>query len=350
LSLPPPLIAGQPWTVLAPMQDVTDLAFMRLLARRGAPDWYVTEYFRVHVHSTLEPHILASITGNDTGRPVFAQLIGEDIPHMLRTVRALLAHPIAGIDLNMGCPAPKVYRKNVGGGLLRDPPAVDRLLGALRAAIPGLFTVKMRLGFADLDNLDAILASVRRHAVDLLTVHGRTVRDMYRGAVRYDAIRHARASVPCPVIANGNVSSAARARAILAETGCAGVMIGRGAIRNPWIFQQCRAAFAGGAPFQPTLGDVRGYIDELWDAMDRPGLPDRNRLNRMKKFLCFVGQGVDAEGAFLHVIRRATEAAAFFAICDAHLCAQGRAALPFADEPYPGVVARPNHEAGTACG
>ncbi len=103
------------------MQDVTDLAFMRVVAAYGPPDYFFTEFFRVHAQSRPERHILRSIDENDTGRPVFAQLIGEDIPHMLRTVEALARHPIAGIDLNLGCPAPKVYKKNVGGGLLRDP-------------------------------------------------------------------------------------------------------------------------------------------------------------------------------------------------------------------------------------
>ena len=113
--LPEPLALGQPLTALAPMQDVTDLAFMRVIAAYGAPDYFFTEFFRVHAQSRPERHILRSIDENDTGRPVFAQLIGEDIPHMLRTVEALAKHPIAGIDLNLGCPAPKVYKKNVGG-------------------------------------------------------------------------------------------------------------------------------------------------------------------------------------------------------------------------------------------
>src|SRR5690606_20004529 len=99
-SLPSPLVPGQPLTALAPMQDVTDLAFMSVIAHYGAPDYFFTEFFRVHSQSRPEKHILRSIDENATGRPVFAQLIGEDIPHMLRTARELLDHPVAGIDLN----------------------------------------------------------------------------------------------------------------------------------------------------------------------------------------------------------------------------------------------------------
>src|SRR4051812_35597058 len=120
-TLPLPLASGLPLTALAPMQDVTDLAFMRVVAHYGAPDYFFTEFFRVHAQSRLEKHILRSIDENATGRPVFAQLIGEDLQHLARSAAELLKHPVAGIDLNLGCPAPKVYKKNVGGGLLRDP-------------------------------------------------------------------------------------------------------------------------------------------------------------------------------------------------------------------------------------
>jgi tRNA-dihydrouridine synthase B len=136
--LPAPILPGQPLTALAPMQDVTDLAFMRVIAHYGAPDYFVTEFFRVHSQSRPEKHIIRSIDENQTGRPVFAQLIGENIHDLTRTVEELLRHPVAGIDLNLGCPAPKVYKKNVGGGLLREPAKIAEILTALRAVVPGL--------------------------------------------------------------------------------------------------------------------------------------------------------------------------------------------------------------------
>ncbi len=341
--LPPPISAGQPWTALAPMQDVTDHAFMHVIAGYGAPDFFFTEFFRVHPQSRPEPHILRAITENRTGRPVFAQLIGESVPHLLGTVRALLATPVAGIDLNLGCPAPKIYRKNVGGGLLRDPARIDEILGALRGAVPGLLTVKIRLGFADCANFERILELVDRHGVDLLTVHGRTVQEMYRGEVHYDRIAQAVRAVRCPVLANGNITSAGRAAEVLAATGAAGVMLGRHAIRNPWIFRQCRERFAG-VPVTPVrFADVRAYVERLYGALATPGVPERLQVARLKKFLNFVGQGVDPAGAFLHEMRRAETAAALFAACDRHLLADpGR---PYPAEPYSGLLAQPNREA-----
>jgi len=341
-QLPAPIVQGQPFTALAPMQDVTDLAFMRVVAEIGAPDYFFTEFFRVHAQSRLEKHILRSIDENRTGRPVFAQLIGEDLHHLERSARELLRHPVGGIDLNLGCPAPKVYKKNVGGGLLRDPEHVDAILGVLRAATPGLLTVKMRIGFENTANFDRILDSIEAHKVDLLTVHGRTVKEMYRSEVHYDRIAHAVSRANCPVFANGNVTSAETAVRVIAETRAFGVMIGRHAIRNPWIFRQCREAFAGKPVTPIALGEVRSYIETLYRATSDPEIPERAHVNKMKKYLNFVGQSVDAEGAFLHDMRRTQSEAELFAVCDRHLLAD--ASRLFSPEPYPGVIARPNCE------
>ncbi|MBL9190335.1 MAG: tRNA-dihydrouridine synthase family protein [Opitutaceae bacterium] len=343
-SLPAGQQPGGPLTALAPMQDVTDLAFMGVIAHYGAPDYFFTEFFRVHAQSKPEKHILRSIDENTTGRPVFAQLIGEDLGHLARTAEELLRHNVAGIDLNLGCPAPKVYKKNVGGGLLREPAKVGEILACLRAIVPGLFTVKMRIGFDDTANFDRLLDLVNEHRVDLLSVHGRTVKEMYRSEVHYDWIAHAVARARCPVLANGNVLSAPRAAAVLAETRAAGVMIGRHAIRNPWIFRQCREQFAGQPVTRLTLADARDYIERLYRATQPPGLAERYHVNKMKKYLNFVGQSVDPTGAFLHAMRRAETEAGLFAICDRHLMADGAAEREFAPEPYPGVIARPNCE------
>jgi tRNA-dihydrouridine synthase B len=343
-GLPPGQLPGAPLTALAPMQDVTDLAFMGVIAHYGAPDYFFTEFFRVHAHSRPEKHILRSIDENATGRPVFAQVIGEDLDHLTRTVEELLQHPVAGIDLNLGCPAPKVYKKNVGGGLLRELGKVDKILERLRAVVPGLFTVKTRIGFDDTAGFGRLLELVNLHRVDLLSVHGRTVKEMYRSEVHYDFIAKAAATAHCPVLANGNVTSAARSVDILAGTRAAGVMIGRHAIRNPWIFRQCREAAAGRPTTPVTLGDVREYVDRLYRATSAPTLAERFHVNKMKKYLNFVGQSVDPTGAFLHEMRRVESESELFAVCDRHLVENGAAARAFSPEPYPGVIARPNCE------
>jgi tRNA-dihydrouridine synthase B len=348
------LCSPAPMLALAPMQDVTDLPFWTLMHQYGGPDVYFTEYFRVHATSNLEPWIVEAVVNNPTGRPAVAQMIGNDIPSLVRTAKELQQLPIAAVDLNLGCPAPVVYRKCAGGGLLREPRRIDAILGALREAVSVKFTVKTRIGFDDPAVFDELLPIFAKHSPDLLTVHGRTVAESYRSEVHYDFIARAVEAMPCPVLANGNVRSAESALEILRQTGAHGLMIGRGAIRNPWIFHQIRqlqaarsrdgssrreealtgcvvrgawcvkpeppglAGLRVGAlepVFLPTGHDVLGYVRRLYDMTSPAKARETARVQKMKKYMNYIGAAVDEEGRFLHDIRRATTEVEFFAIC-----------------------------------
>ena len=301
------------------MQDITDLPFWRLMSKYGGADLYFTEFFRVTPHYVPEKNILRSILENPTGRPAVAQIIGNDLEAMARTAKALEKHPVAAIDLNLGCPAPVVYRKCAGGGLLRDLPRVDALLGVLRGAVEGAFTVKTRIGFESAGEFDALLEVFSKHRLDLLTVHGRTVAEKYGPHVHLDRIAQAVRSLAFPVQANGNVISAASAVETLQQTGAAGLMIGRGAIRNPWIFSQIRDRLAGREVSLPTGRQVLDYISELYEAVCSPGVPEKAQVQKMKKYMNFLGEGLETSEAFLHDIRRCLTRDEFFAICSRHL-------------------------------
>lgn len=324
------------------MQDVTDLPFWRILHHYGDPDVYFTEYFRVHVASRPEKPILRAIDNNPSDKPVIAQMIGQDIPALVRTAQALAEHPIAAVDLNLGCPAPVVCKKDSGGGLLRNPDKIDAILGALREELSQAgcgFTVKTRIGFESEEEFDRIVEVFQRHDIDMLTVHGRTVREMYRTAVHYDRIAQAVNAMPCPVIANGNVLSTRLALATIRRTGAAGLMIGRGCIRNPWIFRQLKEAYAkanaAGVPgspeweaafvpdFHPTLRDVLGYIERLWEETwlpPHPKRPPERHVAKMKKYLNFIAQGMGGpEQPLLKQIRRAPNKDEFWRIAREHL-------------------------------
>jgi nifR3 family TIM-barrel protein len=336
VSLPKSLYPDLPLTALAPMQDVTNLWFMKVIAHYGSPDYFFTEYFRVNDTSRLNRSILAAITENDTGRPVFAQMIGESIPDLVRTAKELCNYNIAGVDLNMGCPAPRIYRKNVGGGLLLSPEKVDRILGELRSAVNDRpLTVKMRVGFENTDNFYEILDIINRHSIDLLSLHGRTVKDMYHGAVKYDLIASAVRRVDCPVLANGNIYSATTALEVLSQTGAAGVMVGRWAIGNPWIFNQIRQALRS-EPIAPVpLVEVRNYIDRLWQTPTAAKFPVRSRVGYLKMFLNYIALSVDAEGHFLRLMRQTQTEVELFNLCDRFLLAEVTKTLALA--PYSGL-------------
>ena len=344
-SLPALLGRDQPVLALAPMQDITDRPFLSLMACYGGADLYFTEYFRVYPNSKLNRHILRSVTENPTGRPVVAQLIGNDIPELVRTARELQRFPVAGIDLNLGCPAPVVYRKCAGGGLLRDPNRVDAIVGALRDAVEIPFTVKTRVGFDAPEVFAEILRILARHAIDLVTVHGRTVKEMYRSEVRYDLIARAVSELPCPVLANGNVHSAHKALEVLERTRARGLMIGRGAIRNPWIFEQIRQVQRGGSPSLPSGRDVLNYVRALYEALRPEVTHERAQVTRLKKHMNYLGLGVDPAGAFLHEIRRVTSEADFFRVCANHLDhSQPMPLEPFGLDLNPGDVMAGAHD------
>jgi len=314
LKSPAPILA------LAPMQEVTDSAFWGLVHQRGGADVYWTEYFRVHAVSHLEKWIVESVRANPTGRPVVAQMIGNDIPSLVRTAKQLEQLPIAAIELNLGCPAPVVYKKCAGGGLLRDPQRVDATLGALREAVSIKFTVKTRIGFDSEAVFDELLPIFAKHSLDLLTVHARTVAQRYCLPVRYDLIRRAAEAMPCPVIANGHVYSAEQALDVLAQTKARGLMIGRGAIRNPWLFEQIRQRLRGETVVYPAGRDVLAYIEALWEANCTPNVSELLQAQRMKLFTNYIGEGLGEDSErFLYAIRRAVTRAAFFGICHEHL-------------------------------
>jgi len=202
--------------------------------------------------------------------------------------------------------------------------------------------VKTRLGFDDPRTFDELLPIFAKHSLDLLTVHGRTVAEMYRSEVHYDLIRQAAQELRCPVLANGNIDSPERGAQVLAFTGAKGLMIGRGCIRNPWLFGQIRAQLQGEPISLPTGRDVLAYVHALWVATEPPESRERLQVEQMKRYLNFIGQGIGPDPAtaadFLHRIRRTTTRAGFFEICAAFLDHGEQMRL----RPFPGVVAARN--------
>ncbi len=290
--------------VLAPMQDVTDPAFMRTLARVGSlPDLFVTPYFRsTPTTCALAEQNLRCIEGNETGVPIEAQLAGNDAAALVRDARHLLTLPVCGINLNAGCPSPLVNRHGAGAGLLREPDNFRAVLQALRHAVPGgKFSVKCRLGWAEDTEFEALLALLAEAQPDMLTVHARTRKDLYGGTPRFEHVSRAVRTMSCPVLANGDLQTPEQVLRCLEDTGAAGVMIGRGAVRNPFIFRQLR----GGAA--PTRAEMREYYRILVEETGRIlfGIrTEKGHCNRMKKYLAFCYPDFTAEQEY--ALRRCT--------------------------------------------
>ena len=272
---------------LAPMQDVTDLAFMRTLKRIGSlPDMLVTPYFRSTATTcAMGDENLRCIRENETGLPIHAQLAGSDAAALVRDAAELLKLPVAGINLNAGCPSPLVNRHGAGAALLRDRENFREVLLRLRDAVPeGRFSVKCRIGWNDAAELESLLPLLAEARPDMVMLHLRTRAELYSGKPHWELGAAAVQALPCPVLLNGDIRSVAFAQRFAGETACAGLMLGRGAVRNPYLFRMLR----GGAA--PTHEEMCAYYAALVEETGRilhEGTTQAGHCNRMKKYLAF---------------------------------------------------------------
>lgn len=244
--------------VFAPMAGLTDAACRRMMADHGAA-WTVSEMASAKALNFGDRKSFALLKDPDPHGIYAIQLFGAE-PETL--AKAILLVREKGIrfdilDINMGCPAPKITSSGAGSHLLLDPPLCGAMVAAARKALGDdtPLTVKMRIGW-DADHLTGVEVAKQCEAngADLLAVHGRTREQMYIPPIDADAIAAVKQSVTIPVLANGDVTTAEGALDLLAKTGCDGVMIGRGALGDPWLFDRVRAALLGEEPpAEPTL-------------------------------------------------------------------------------------------------
>ncbi len=293
---PPPFDLQSPFS-LAPMCDFVRLG--RYIAQVGAPELFHIEYVRVHEHTAWDKDWLSFIEEYGTKCRIIAQLIGREPEYFKKGAEFLQKLPVSGVDLNLGCPAPKIYKQNVGGGLLRELETVERILAALREAVapPLTLSVKLRLGFREPDAWQGVLQLLDKYQVDFCTVHLRTVADGYHAPVRFELARQIVAAAPCPVILNGDIQTASQGFTLVKETGAWGVSVGRAAIRYPWIFAKAAALREGRAFKASTFADAYDYF--CWIVKNCAS------IGPMKGYLNFLGLSVDPNGIFLKCMREA---------------------------------------------
>ncbi len=230
---------ANPPLFLAPMAGVTDLAY-RLLASECGADYTVTEFTAASGLTRRNTNSWLKVESDPRESPFIPQIFGGDIDEMVTTVK-LLQDRADIIDLNFGCPAPKVCRNDAGAALLRDPDKVIRMVRACIEVTDVPITVKMRLGTGSGPNTALeICQQLEIEGVERICVHGRTLRQRYSGYSDWSQIRDIVQAVDIPVIANGDVVDAKTATACLEQTGAAGLMIGRGAIGRPTLFHEIK--------------------------------------------------------------------------------------------------------------
>ncbi|MFZ5775387.1 MAG: tRNA dihydrouridine synthase [Thermodesulfobacteriota bacterium] len=285
-----PWSAGATPLMLAPMQGLTNRGLRALYAERFRPDVLFTEFVRVKESSkkNISANDLLEVASPDKGTPLVIQLIGHQLAALLPAAETVQGLGVEHLNINLGCPYGRMSNNAAGGGLLRQPEQLADILRALRQAARGGFSVKVRAGFDDPAQLFDLLPLFEETGIDFLILHARTVVQRYSGHADHRITAEVVSRTRLPVIANGDIFSAAEGQRVLAETGAAGLMLGRGAMNDPWLFERIR----GNRPPKPDTAtrqaELHEFLAALFDRYQALFCGDHQILCKLKGVIAFI--------------------------------------------------------------
>ena len=291
IEIDPPLI-------LSPMAGVTDISFRRLLKRRGGIGLTVSEFISVEGLTRNNPKSKRQMRFFEEERPFAVQIFGGQ-PERMRMAAEMAEEVGADIlDVNCGCPAPKVVKHGGGSGLLRDYERLETILKEIKKGIKIPLTIKIRAGFYD-HTINAVETARLAEAcgVEHIALHGRTKEQGYKGLANWDLVRQIKEVVSVPVSGSGDVTTVEGAFEKWEETKCDGILIGRGAMANPWIFRQVEDALASRPVFQPTHEDRRAVLLEYFEML-REDMPEMAAIGKMKQLAGQFTKGLQGGALF----------------------------------------------------
>ena len=291
---------------LAPMAGVTDLAFRRLCKRFGCPV-VVTEMVSAKALAYQSNKTRELMDIHPEEGPVVLQIFGSEPEVMAKITREILNfEPIDIIDINMGCPAPKIVKNGDGSALMRNPELAFQIVKAVKEASNKPVTVKFRKGWDD-NQVNAVefAKGLEAAGADALTLHGRTREQFYTGKADWEVIAQVKNSVGLPVIGNGDIFSPEDAKRMLEETGCDGIMVGRGVQGKPWLFQQINQYLATGHyDPSPSLKERIQIIEQQIDWM-LDYKPEHLVIMEMRKHTSWYLKGIEHSGAVKVAVNQA---------------------------------------------
>lgn len=276
--------------VLAPMAGITDRPFRSFMREMGC-GIVVSELVSATGLKYSSEKTRRLMEFEPSQHPVGIQLFGETLAHLSEAAKIVEQMGADFVDLNFGCPVPKVVNKGAGSACLRDLGRLRDVIRATKSAVRIPVTIKVRTGWDQATrNTHEVVRVAHDEGVTWVAIHGRTRAAAYTGQADWDYIREVKVASPLPVIGNGDIASPAIARERLSVSGCDGVMIGRGCLKNPRIFQECRSGESSAASLLPILARLQEHLESFYD--------ERIMLLQMRKFAAWYSAGLPGAAQF----------------------------------------------------
>lgn len=286
--------------LLAPLAGITDSSY-RLLCRQFGASFTFVEMINARAISFKNKKTKKMLQTDPMDKPIGIQLLGAELPYLLKALDVLAPYPFDVLDFNAACPVRKVCRRNEGAALLKDLPRLSLLLKGIVRRWAKPVTIKIRSGW-DVDSRNAAEAALAAEeaGVKAVFIHGRDRQQFYKGTVDYSIIAKVKKSVRIPVIASGDIWSALHAEKMIQETGCDGVLVARGSLGNPWIFRQIEEYFRTKTLLpDPEMEEILSVMQQHMELMIIE-YGEKNAAALMRKFIGWYLKGKP----FVRVIRQ----------------------------------------------
>ncbi len=277
---------GCPYLFLAPMEGLGDATFRKAMSQVGGFNECVTEFIRVPLNAHVKSLAKAYCSQETYPIPQAAQIMGSDPELMAAMALEMEKRGAPRVDLNCGCPSNTVTGRGAGSSLLKDPNSLHRIAKEMVKAVSIPVTVKMRTGYEDTSLFKENILAAQESGIQFITLHPRTKVDGYGPPAKWEFIALAKSLLTIPLVGNGDILSVADAMRMQRETGCDALMIGRGAVTNPFIFHELQAHYSDNE-FRPGWEKFSRYFTSYIEAFPKD-MPEKTRVNKCKQMLGFL--------------------------------------------------------------